>query len=103
MNNHLPLGKQGISEVGETLRRHGDLKQHGMVEELHVFCYRCRECGLGAGRMKKEYSLTDNGEPGKSCEDLEFYWVDEKLKTDSLNMKLGLHVFAFWASSVVQW
>ena len=47
--------------------------------------------------MKKEYSLTDNGGPGKSCEDLEFYLVDEKLKKDSLNIKLGLHVFAFWA------
>lgn len=70
----------------------------------------CMYFVIGAGNvvwvqegMKKEYSLTDNGEPGKSCEDLEFYLVDEKLKTDSLNMKLGLHVFAFWASSVVQW
>ena len=80
MNNHLPLGKQGISEVRETIQRHGYVKQHVMFEELHIFCYRCRECGLGAGRMKKEYSLTDNGGTGKSCEDLEFYLVDEKLK-----------------------
>ena len=73
-----------------------------MFEELHVFCYRYRECGLGAGRIRKEYSLTDNGGPGKSCKTWNSL-VDEKLKTDSLNMKLGLHLFAFWASSVVQW
>lgn len=77
------------------VQRQGDLKLHGMFKELHVVCYGCREYGLGTWRAKREYSLTANEEPDMSCQELQFYLVDKKLKIDSLNKKLGLPYVCF--------